>query len=280
MLDPAAMRAAGFVYEGIGRARARRRMMEAIILAGGKAERLGDAAGGGPKALVPIAGHPLIAYQVSQLRRVGVDARDRQLCPRPGSLFVDDALAPRRRDRPRRGAGAARSRRRAAIRRRAPRGRRARSSRSTATSCSTSISRRCSHATATAASPRRSRSLRWSLRSASSTSTRATVVIGLPRGAAAAVLGQHRLLRPRRGGARAAARAGRPRADDVPRARRRGKAARLSSRGRLVDGQHAQAAPPRGRLLRGPPRAAARRRPSGMTERYRFDARRVEKPWG
>ena len=30
--------------------------MEAIILAGGKAERLGDAAGGRPKALVPIAG--------------------------------------------------------------------------------------------------------------------------------------------------------------------------------------------------------------------------------
>jgi choline kinase len=30
--------------------------MEAIILAGGKAERLGDAAGGKPKALVPVAG--------------------------------------------------------------------------------------------------------------------------------------------------------------------------------------------------------------------------------
>ena len=30
--------------------------MEAIILAGGKAERLGDAAGGRPKALVEVAG--------------------------------------------------------------------------------------------------------------------------------------------------------------------------------------------------------------------------------
>ena len=47
--------------------------MEAIILAGGKAERLGDAARGNPKALVPVAGHPLAEYQVAQLVRVGVD---------------------------------------------------------------------------------------------------------------------------------------------------------------------------------------------------------------
>ncbi len=47
--------------------------MEAIILAGGKAERLGDAAQGRPKALVEIAGRPLIAYQVDQLARAGVD---------------------------------------------------------------------------------------------------------------------------------------------------------------------------------------------------------------
>jgi NDP-sugar pyrophosphorylase family protein len=38
--------------------------MEAIILAGGRAERLGAAAGGRPKALVPVAGRPLAAYQV------------------------------------------------------------------------------------------------------------------------------------------------------------------------------------------------------------------------
>ncbi|HEY5294369.1 MAG TPA: nucleotidyltransferase family protein [Gaiellaceae bacterium] len=47
--------------------------MEAIILAGGKAERLGDAAGGRPKALVEVAGKPLAAYQVSRLVRAGVD---------------------------------------------------------------------------------------------------------------------------------------------------------------------------------------------------------------
>jgi NDP-sugar pyrophosphorylase family protein len=47
--------------------------VEAIILAGGQATRLGNAARGNPKALVPIAGHPLAEYQVSQLVRAGVE---------------------------------------------------------------------------------------------------------------------------------------------------------------------------------------------------------------
>jgi len=47
--------------------------MEAIILAGGKAERLGDAGGTGPKALRPLAGRPLAGYQVSRLVQAGVD---------------------------------------------------------------------------------------------------------------------------------------------------------------------------------------------------------------
>jgi NDP-sugar pyrophosphorylase family protein len=46
--------------------------VEAIILAGGKAERLGDAARGRPKALVDLAGRPLAAYQVEQLAAAGV----------------------------------------------------------------------------------------------------------------------------------------------------------------------------------------------------------------
>jgi NDP-sugar pyrophosphorylase family protein len=46
--------------------------LEAIILAGGQAERLGDAAGGRPKALVDVAGKPLAAYQVARLARAGV----------------------------------------------------------------------------------------------------------------------------------------------------------------------------------------------------------------
>jgi NDP-sugar pyrophosphorylase family protein len=46
---------------------------EAIILAGGKAERLGDAAEGMPKSLVPIAGRPLAAYQLALLAKAGVE---------------------------------------------------------------------------------------------------------------------------------------------------------------------------------------------------------------
>jgi NDP-sugar pyrophosphorylase family protein len=46
--------------------------VEAILLAGGKAERLGAAAEGRPKPLVPVAGRPLAAYQVAQLARAGV----------------------------------------------------------------------------------------------------------------------------------------------------------------------------------------------------------------
>jgi NDP-sugar pyrophosphorylase family protein len=45
---------------------------EAIILAGGKAERLAEAAGGKPKALVRVAGRPLAAYQLALLARAGV----------------------------------------------------------------------------------------------------------------------------------------------------------------------------------------------------------------
>jgi NDP-sugar pyrophosphorylase family protein len=47
--------------------------LEAIILAGGKAERLGDAAGGRPKSLVEVAGRPLVGYQVSRLVNAGVE---------------------------------------------------------------------------------------------------------------------------------------------------------------------------------------------------------------
>jgi NDP-sugar pyrophosphorylase family protein len=46
--------------------------MEAILLAGGKGERLGDAARGRPKALVPIGGRALVAYQIELLVAAGV----------------------------------------------------------------------------------------------------------------------------------------------------------------------------------------------------------------
>ena len=42
------------------------------MLAGGKAERLGDASGGRPKSLVPVGGRPLLAWQIGRLRHAGV----------------------------------------------------------------------------------------------------------------------------------------------------------------------------------------------------------------
>lgn len=49
--------------------------MEALLLAGGKAERLGEAAQGLPKPLVPVGGLPLAAYGVARL----VDASVRRV---------------------------------------------------------------------------------------------------------------------------------------------------------------------------------------------------------
>jgi NDP-sugar pyrophosphorylase family protein len=46
--------------------------MEALLLAGGKAERLGEAAEGLPKPLVPVAGFPLAEYGVARLVDAGV----------------------------------------------------------------------------------------------------------------------------------------------------------------------------------------------------------------
>ena len=46
--------------------------MEALLLAGGKAERLGEAAQGLPKPLVPVGGFPLAEYTVARLTGAGV----------------------------------------------------------------------------------------------------------------------------------------------------------------------------------------------------------------
>ena len=84
--------------------------MEAIILAGGKAERLGDAAGGRPKALVEVAGKPLAAYQVGRLAQAGVDARDLRCAAGQGELFESELDGSARRSslpRSRSGSGAA-----------------------------------------------------------------------------------------------------------------------------------------------------------------------------
>jgi NDP-sugar pyrophosphorylase family protein len=63
--------------------------MEAILLAGGKAERLGEAARGQPKSLVPIGGRPLASYQVSQLIRAGVERVIVSCASGKDALFVE-----------------------------------------------------------------------------------------------------------------------------------------------------------------------------------------------
>jgi len=47
-------------------------VIEAILLAGGKAERLGDAAQGRPKAIVDVGGRPLAEHQLRRLAEAGV----------------------------------------------------------------------------------------------------------------------------------------------------------------------------------------------------------------
>ncbi|HST26418.1 MAG TPA: nucleotidyltransferase family protein [Gaiellaceae bacterium] len=63
---------------------------EAIVLAGGKAERLGEAAGGRPKALVPVGERPLLAYQVALLARAGVERVIVSCAAGQGPLFEDE----------------------------------------------------------------------------------------------------------------------------------------------------------------------------------------------
>jgi NDP-sugar pyrophosphorylase family protein len=62
--------------------------VEAIVLAGGKAERLGDAAEGRPKSLVPICGKPLIGYQVARLAAAGVARVIVSCAAGQGELFL------------------------------------------------------------------------------------------------------------------------------------------------------------------------------------------------
>jgi len=63
---------------------------EAIVLAGGKAERLGDAASGGPKSLVRVGERPLLAYQIALLVRAGVERVVVSCAAGQGDVFADD----------------------------------------------------------------------------------------------------------------------------------------------------------------------------------------------
>jgi NDP-sugar pyrophosphorylase family protein len=75
--------------------------MEAIVLAGGMAERLGDASGGLPKSLVPVGGRPLLAWQIGRLKRAGVErvivscfaGQEHEFAARLGDLGIEVVCA-------------------------------------------------------------------------------------------------------------------------------------------------------------------------------------------
>ena len=210
--------------------------MEAIILAGGKAERLGDVAGGLPKPLVPVAGRPLAAWQIGLLGRAGVErvivscgaGAGEQFAAALGGLGVEIAIAEEP-ERLGRGGGI-----------RFAANERQESGDVLALNGDELVdidfpSLLATHrangaaATITVARPKspfgvvgaRRRPGHW-----------------LRGGRDDRVLGQLRRLRPRRGRARSFPGARRPRDDSVPRARCRREARRLSPRGTLADDQH------------------------------------------
>jgi NDP-sugar pyrophosphorylase family protein len=71
-------------------------LREAIILAGGKAERLGAAAEGRPKPLIEVGGRPLAAYQIAALVEAGVERVLVSSAAGQGALFREElgALGP------------------------------------------------------------------------------------------------------------------------------------------------------------------------------------------
>ena len=256
LLDPEAARSAGFDYEGIGRASVERiPPMEAILLAGGKGERLGDAAQGRPKSLVPIAGRPLAAYQVAMLAAAGVDRVIVSCAAGQEELFEAElaGLGPEvvtvgEPEPLGRGGGlrfAAQARQESGPAVRAERGRADRRRPRRAARGSSRARRRRN---------RRRRPAPHGLRRGRDRRRRSHR--GLRRVSEAAPLGQRRRLRPRRRGDRAPPGARRPRADDLPRARLGGKALRLPARRGLADREHAEGPARRGRARAREPRLA------------------------
>ena len=67
-LDPEALRAAGFTYEGIGR-----RLMQALVLVGGEGTRLRPLTRTAPKPIIPLVDRPFIRYMIDWLARHGVE---------------------------------------------------------------------------------------------------------------------------------------------------------------------------------------------------------------
>ncbi|TML50937.1 MAG: hypothetical protein E6G16_08100 [Actinobacteria bacterium] len=221
--------------------------MEALLLAGGKAERLGEAAQGLPKPLVPVGGLPLAAYAVARLVESGVTrvivacrAGDEEAFLQALAGLGADVEAVGEEEPLGRGGGL-----RLAATRRQEEG---------------PVLALNGDAALRARGERRRRHDR---RRAGPLSVRRRRGRGgrndhrLPRGAAARALGQLGRLRARRGRARAPAGEGRPRAVDLPAARAGAKVARAPPRGRLAHREHAEGPPPRSRVHRGASRVAA-----------------------
>ena len=70
-LDAEAVRAAGLVYEGIGRGGGR--LMQAVILVGGEGTRLRPLTSTVPKPVVPLVDRPFISFMLEWLKGHGVD---------------------------------------------------------------------------------------------------------------------------------------------------------------------------------------------------------------
>jgi len=64
------------------------------VVAGGKAERLGDAAAGRPKPLVPVGGRPLVAWQLGRPARAGVGRAVLAVAAGRGAEFERDLGGP------------------------------------------------------------------------------------------------------------------------------------------------------------------------------------------
>ncbi len=72
-LDADAVRAAGLVYEGVGRGVRADRLMQAVILVGGEGTRLRPLTSTVPKPVVPLVDRPFISFMLEWLKQHGVD---------------------------------------------------------------------------------------------------------------------------------------------------------------------------------------------------------------
>ncbi len=261
--------------------------MEALLLAGGKAERLGEAAQGLPKPLVPVGGLPLAAYAVARLVESGV-TRVIVACRAGDEESFLHALA---------GLGAEVE----AVGEEEPLGR------GGGLRLAATRRQEAGPVLALNGDELLDVDFRALLSEHEASGAAGTIVVAQVRspfgvveveedgtitGFREAPLLEHWVnsgrLRARRGRACAPAGEGRPRAVDLPAARAGATAARAPARGRLADREHAEGSPPRRRVHRRASRLAAAEAARvmldspnyGSLDRFAFEARRVEKPWG